>query len=299
MFKKVISIILTLIATTVFTQTNNDPLYINYQFFPSRDLKNFDANSTYGQIEANMIFPGFNLGKKTIVYTNLNYKNSSYPWEGTESEYFPEQLHDIRLGFIVRHEIAENWEAILAPRLNARTDFKEKFGKRDIFPSVHLLGLRTSAKNPNFTYGLGISYNNEAKKNLVIPLAFVQYQQEEFRLYTIIPSFVFFMMTPSDKFEYGLSVNLEAGMFHIDRFNPEGSPNYLSIQNTTIAPTIAYNFYKNFWLNAKAGYAIPGKYHVLDADFEVLPEFEKNSFNGGFYANVGVSLRVSDQKSKD
>lgn len=277
-------------------QTNNDPLYINYNFFPSRDMKNLDGSATYNQIEANLILPGINLGKKTIVYTNLNYKSSSYGLDNLPEEIFPEQLHDIRLGFIVRHEITENWEAILAPRLNARSDFKEEFGKRDIFPSVHLLGLRNSPKNPNLTYGLGISYNNEAKKNMVIPLAFLQYQGEDFRAYTIIPSFVYFLMTPTENFEYGISINLEAGMFHVNRFSLDDSPNYLSIQNTTIAPTIAYQFYKNFWLNAKAGYALPGKYHMLDADFEVLPEFEKNSFKGGFYANVGVSLRVNDQK---
>lgn len=296
MVKKTIFSLFILFQISAFAQTNNDPVYINYNFFPSRELKNFDQSATYGQLEANMIFPGFNLGKKTTVYTNLNYKLSSHGWDETTSEIFPNQLQDIRLGFLVRHEISDNWEAILAPRLNARSDFKEKFGKRDIFPSVHLLGLRSTNAHPNWTYGLGISYNNEAKKNLVIPLAFLQYQGEDFRAYTIIPSFMYFLMTPSETFEYGISVNLEAGMFHIERFSLDDSPNYLSIQNTTIAPTIAYKFYKNFWLNAKAGYAIPGKYHMLDADFAVLPEFEKNSFQGGFFANVGISLRVTDQK---
>lgn len=295
MWKKSLLTAFSFIQIGIFAQTNNDPLYINYNFFPSRDMKNFDGSSSYSQIEANLFLPGIKIGEKTEIFTNLNYKSNSYGTEDLPEEVFPEQLHDIRLGFIVRHKISENWEAILAPRLNARTDFKEDFGKRDIFPSVHLLGLITAPKNPNLTYGLGISYNNEAKKNLVIPLAFLQYQGEDFRVYTIIPSFVFFLMTPTEKFEYGLSVNLEAGIFHVNRFSLDDSPNYLTIQNTTIAPTIAYNFYKNFWLNAKAGYALPGKYQMLDADFEILPEFEKNTFNGGFYANVGVSLRLKNQ----
>lgn len=295
MWKKSLLTAFSFIQLGIFAQTNNDPLYINYNFFPSRDMKNFEGSSSYSQIEANLFLPGIKIGEKTEIFTNLNYKSNSYGTEDLPEEVFPEQLHDIRLGFIVRHKISENWEAILAPRLNARSDFKEKFGKRDLFPSVHLLGLRTAPKNPNLTYGLGISYNNEAKKNLVIPLAFLQYQGQDFRVYTIIPSFVYFLMTPTEKFEYGLSVNLEAGLFHVDRFNMDDSPNYLAIQNTTIAPTIGYNFFKNFWFNAKAGYAIPGKYHMLDADFEVLPEFEKNNLKGGFYANVGVSMRLKNQ----
>lgn len=286
---------LMMMFSTLLAQTDNDPVYINYSMFPSRDMKELDASATYSQVEANVILPGFNLGEKTKVYTNLNYKLSTYNFDDTEAGVLPEQLNDIRLGFIVRHKIAENWEAILAPRINLRTDFEEKLTKRDFFPSVHLLGIRTAKNNPNFTYGLGVSYNNEGVKNLVIPLAILQYKTEDMRIYTIIPSFAYIMMTPSPKFEYGLSVNLEAGLFHIDRFSADNSPNYLSTQNITIAPTIGYQFSKNFWLNAKAGYALPGKYHLLDADFENLPATEENSFKGGLYFSGGISLRVKEK----
>ena len=107
--------------------------------------------------------------------------------------------------------------------------------------------------------------------------------------------FLHFMMTPSPKFEYGLSINLEAGLFHIDRFSADNSPNYLSTQNITIAPTIGYQFSKNFWLNAKAGYALPGKYHLLNADFDNIPFTEDNSFKGGLYFSGGISLRVKEK----
>jgi len=295
MFKPFLTGMMSFFALSLFAQTNNDPVYINYSYFPVRDMEKIEGNAVYNQLEANVILPGFNLSKSTKVYTNLNYKLSNYSFDETSFNVYPDQLNDIRLGFIVRQKITENWEAVLAPRLNVRTDFSEKFGKRDLFPSVHLLGLRTSEKNKDLTYGLGISYNNEAKKNLVLPLVFFQYKSEKFRAYTIIPSFAYFLMTPTSKLEYGLSLNLEAAMFHIKRFSFDNSPNYLRTQNITIAPTLGYRFYKNFWFNLKAGYALPGKYQFLDADFEDLPVTEDNKFKGGFFINGGISLRVTDK----
>lgn len=284
-----------LFLSNLWGQSDNDPIYINYYMFPSRDLKEINGSADYNQFEANVILSGFSLGEKTKVYTNLNYKLSGYDFDDTDIDFLPDQLTDIRLGFIVRHKISKHWETILAPRLNLRTDFEEKLSKRDLFPSVHLLGLYTSAKNQNLTYGLGISYNNEGTKNLVIPLAVLQYKTDDIRVYTIIPSFAYIILTPSSKFEYGLSINLEAGLFHIERFSADNSPNYLSTQNITIAPTIGYQFAKNFWLNAKAGYALPGKYHLLDADFDNINLTEDNSFKGGLYLSGGISLRIKEK----
>lgn len=275
-------------------QTDNDPIYVNYNFFPSRDFDKVDGSATYQQIEANVILPGFNLGKKTKVYTNLNYKVNSYDFEDTGTDVYPTTLNDFRLGFIVRHQVSDIFELILAPRINVRSDFEEKFSKRDLFPSAHLLGLRTHKNNPNLIYGLGVSYNNEGIKNLVIPLGILQYKTEDIRIYTIIPSFVYAMMTPSEKLEYGLSINLESGLYHIDRFSMDDSPNYLSTQNITIAPTLGYQFAKDLWFNFKAGYVLPGKYRLLDADFDSLPGMEKNQFKSGFSIMAGVSLRVKD-----
>lgn len=275
-------------------QTNNDPVYLNYSFFPSRDMNKFDEKSPYHLVEANLILPGIKLGKNTKIYTNLNYKLGSYTFEN-ESNKFPSTLNDFRLGFIVRQPISENWEVILAPRLNLRTDYKEDLTKRDLFPSVHLLGLRTSQKNPNLVYGMGISYNNEATKNLVIPLAFLQYKSENYRIFSIIPSFAYFLMTPNENLEYGLSVNLESGLFHIKRLDEKGFPNYFSSQNITIAPTLSYQFLPKLWFNFKAGYALPGKFQVLDADFEPLEIMKENKFKGGFILNFGTSFRVEDK----
>src|SRR5690606_13747100 len=146
----------------------------------------------------------------------------------------------------------------------------------------------------NLSYGIGISYNNDLDKNAITPLGYLKYQHPKFRIYSILPSFAYFLFTPSEKFEYGLSYNLDSGIFHIDNLNSD-TKNYLKTSNLTIAPTIGYNFYNQFWFNAKAGYAMFRRYHLLDADFEELPGMEKNKIDDGFFAMFGVSLRMNEK----
>ena len=278
----------------VSAQTDNDPVYINYSFFPEREMTEIPGSSAYQMLEANVILPDFLKSEKTKIYTNLNYKYSSFENDLTPDIY-PETLNDFRFGFIVRQKLKENWEAIFVPRVNIRTDFEEKFSKRDLFPSLNLLVLRTSKKNENLVYGLGVSFNNDPYKNAVIPLGFLTYKNSWVRVNTILPSFAYVLLTPSDKFEYGLSFNIDTGLFHIERFSSAASPNYFQMQNITIAPTLGYNFTGNFWFNFRAGYAMPGKYQLLDADFENLPWMEGNKFKGGFSIMGGISLRVKEK----
>jgi hypothetical protein len=283
-------------AGTVFVsaQTDNDPVYINYSFFPEREMTEIPGSSTLQMLEANVILPDFLKSEKTKIYTNLNYKYSSFENELTPDNY-PGTLNDFRFGFIVRQKLKENWEAVFVPRVNIRTDFEEKFSKRDLFPGLNLLVLRTLKKNENLVYGLGVSFNNDPYKNAVIPLGFLTYKNSWVRVNTILPSFAYVLLTPSPKFEYGLSFNIDTGLFHIERFSSAASPNYFQMQNITIAPTLGYNFAGDFWLNAKAGYAMKGKFRLLDADFNELELNKENKTKSGFFASVGVSLRVKEK----
>ena len=109
-------LILTLLISSlfVFAQTDNDPIYVNYNYFPRRDMKEANGSAVYHQIEANLFLPGIKLGKSTKIYTNLNYKSNFYNFEDTNSNIYTKHLDDFRLGFIVMTDFAENWQAISA-----------------------------------------------------------------------------------------------------------------------------------------------------------------------------------------
>ena len=276
---------------TVYSQTNNDAVYVNYSLFPTQKMDEYNQKASLQIVEANLILPEFNLGQKVKVYTNLNYKNSFYNYEN-ESDFYPEKLNDLRVGFFGRYSYSENLEFIISPRINIRSDFSREFGSKDVFPSLNGIGLRRSTENPNLIYGFGITYNNDLNKDVVLPLLYLKYTNDWVRVYAILPSFAYVILTPIEKFEYGLSYNLDASIFNIQRFDASQSNNYLKTMNITLAPTIGYNFYKDFWLNTKVGCSGFRDYRFLDNQFEEYYSNDENRLSISLYVNMGISLRM-------
>lgn len=277
-------------GTEIFCQTNNDPVYLNYTFVPNQKMKRIDASAALQIAEANLILPRINAGKKTGIYTNVNYRLSNYIFK-TETETFPETLHDIRLSFIVRHQLTEKWEIILSPRANLRSDLSEQFSGYHLFPSLNILALKSSA--PNLTWGFGATYNNDLNKNVFLPLTYLKYHNSKIRIYSILPSFAYILLTPNKRLEYGLSYNLDAAIFNVNRQTTDPQ-NYLKTLNVSLAPTIGYNFSKKFWLNAKLGYAMFRNFQLLNTHFNEFEITRKNRFNGGLVANIGLSMRLDN-----
>lgn len=283
-----------IIGQLAISQTKNDPIYLNYNYFSPRELSEMDNKASLQMTEANIILPNFNLGKKTKVYTNINYKWLNLGYDENPSDLLPEDLHDVRIGLIARHELSENWELIFLPRLNIKSDKYKDLTHYDLFPSANLLALKKSKKIENLTWGLGVSHNNDVNKNAVIPLVFLQYENEAMRIFMVAPSFGYFMMTPTDKFEYGLACNLDSSIFHLKE--PESdTENYLKISNITVTPAASYNIFKKFWINGKAGFAFSSNYQFLDAKLDPYEFSEDNKLKGGFFAAVGISLRVEEK----
>src|SRR5690606_6839886 len=216
---------------------------------------------------------------------------SHYTIESLLSDKDNFHLNDIRVGFIFRYLLSEKYEIIVLPRINIRSDFESKLSKNDFFPSFNAIGLKKSPAIPDLTYGIGITYNNDLNKDVILPLGYLKYKTEKLRVYAILPSFAHLSLTPKETFEYGLSYHFDAAIFHVDsQFGTDAA--YLKTLNITAAPTVSYNLTGNFWLNAKAGYSIFRNYHFLDKDFENLPVTENNNLKESFFATIGLSLRM-------
>lgn len=278
---------------SLIAQTNNDSFYVNYNYFPGREMQNFDGKADYSQVEANAILPTAKFGRRVEFYTVVNYKYANYDYDNNELFYLPDQLHDFRVGIIFRYLFGPNFEGILSPRMNARTDFEEKFGSKDLFPSAYMLLIRKSASIKNLSFGIGVSYNNDLNRNSILPLGYLKYKNSWMRAYAILPSFAYVLMTPNPRVEYGLAYNLDASIFHTESIITTDTPNYLRTRNITISPTFSYNFADVFWVNTKIGYALPGDYEFLDANFDAVDFSKDNHFKSGIFLNLGVSLRIS------
>lgn len=272
-------------------QSNNDPFYVNFSNFPKREMDLYSGKVSYSQIEVNAILPTAKFGTRSELYTVVNYKFSIYDYDNTDLQSFPDQLNDFRVGIIYRRLLGPNLEGVISPRLNARTDFQEKFGSKDLFPSAYLLFIKKAPKYKSFYFGLGISYNNDLNRNSILPLGYLKFQNSWMRVNMILPSFAYALITNVKRIEYGLAYNLDAAIFHVDRFVSQEEANYLQTRNITIAPMFSYNFANEFWFNGKIGYALPGEYQFLDSDFDAEPFIDGNKFKGGIFATIGISLR--------
>lgn len=272
-------------------QTNNDPVYVNFSYFPSEEMTELDSTTSLKIAEISAVLPKLLSGEKLEIYTQVSYKFSQYDLEFLLSDKDKINLNDIRVGFIFRYLLSENREIIVLPRVNVRSNFESKLDKNHFFPSFNAIGLKHSTSIQNLTYGIGITYNNDLNKDVILPLGYLKYQNNWMRIYAILPSFAHFSLTPKETFEYGLSYHFDAAIFHIDsQFGADAA--YLKTLNITVAPTVSYNLADNFWLNAKAGYSIFRNYHLLDKDFENLSMTENNNLKESFFATIGLSLRI-------
>lgn len=283
---------LILIHSLLHSQTKGDPIYLNYSFYPASEWGNAKGKASYQNLEANVVLPSFNLSKSSEVYTNLNYKLAHYNYKNGFEESLPEYLNDFRLGFFLRQSLNNNWEIVVSPQLNLRTDFSKETGMHSLFPSLGVLGLKTSAKNEDLIYGVGVSYNNDLNKDAIFPVGYLKYSNSNFRIYTILPSFFHFVMTPSQRFEYGLSYRLESAIIQISEIPGNTSKNYLKASAITIAPTLAYNLHLKLWLNCRAGYAGYRRFQILNENFNQTELTQDNEFKSSFFATLGLSLRM-------
>ncbi|MFA7447006.1 MAG: DUF6268 family outer membrane beta-barrel protein [Weeksellaceae bacterium] len=283
---------LILIPSMLNCQTKGDPIYLNYSFYPTSEWENAKGKASYQNLEAIVVLPSFKLSKSTEVFTNLSYKQNQYDYKDAFVEMLPENLNDFRLGFILRQSVSNHWEIGVTPQLNLRTDFSNNAGMHGLFPSLGVLVLKTSAKNKDLIYGVGISYNNDLNKDAIFPVGYLKYSQSNFRIYTILPSFFHFVMTPSPRFEYGLSYRLESAIFKISEIPENTSKNYLKASTITIAPTLAYNLHSKLWLNYRAGYAGYRGFQILNENFNETELTLNNKFKSSFFATLGLSLRM-------
>ena len=161
-----------LCISNAYSQNNVEVAYFNYAFVPQSDFKEGTGNASLTNIEGNLVTPTLNLGKKTKMNTILYYRLSQYNYDSVtlENLNLPEQLHEVKFTFLTRHTFNPNWELLLVPRLNIRSDFEVAIGNKDIFPACSAIAMRTSRNDTKFKWGFGLNYNNDFGKNSIIPI---------------------------------------------------------------------------------------------------------------------------------
>lgn len=274
-------------------QTAGDPIYVNYHIFSSVKSDKSDTKTSIQSFMANAAFPVLKTAKGVNIFGNANFKMYNLHNTGDRKEFLPDKLYDAKLMLIASIRLADDWTLSLSPQLDVRSDFSNGINGHNLFPGFNVLVVKKSKKTENLKYGAGVSYNNDLNINAIIPLGYLNYQSEQIRIYAILPGFAHIMLNPDRKIEYGLSYTLAPAHFYFDSSHYSAERNYLRYSHITLAPSVSINLEKDFWLNAKTGWAIAREFQILDKDYHQTDLTKHNKLKSGFFASAGLSLRIA------
>lgn len=289
-----IFLIFLLFKTMGWTQTNNDPLYVNFGYFSKAAIKDVEVKTPLLYMDFGLVLPEWKLSERTKFHLQLNFKHFAYDFEPEISE--NQNFTDARMGFIVRHHFSEKYELLFLPRLHLRTNFEEEWEKRSLFPSFSAILLHHAPANPDLTYGAGLSLNNDLNRNSILPLGYLSYKSDKLRVNAIVPVYVYItLLSQNKKLEYGLATNFDAQILN---FSNEGAT-YLKTRNILIGPTFSYNPAGKLWINFKCGVSLFRNFEWLDKDFESFMTYESQYFQArqldpAFFAIGGLSWRLGE-----
>jgi hypothetical protein len=276
-------------------QNAGDPFFLNYSFYPGADFRERAGKAAIHAFEAGVLTPRAKLGKKTFIVNGFNYKLAGYDLSGLHTDHsgLPKHLHNIRYNLIINHQLSRQWSLLATPRIDLRSDLEDGISGNDLFPGITVLALRSSARHQQLRWGFGVMYNNDLNRHSVIPAAALFYATEKMRINIITPNGQI-VFTPSRRFEYGIAVNVDAGIFHTSMDTlAHGPVEYIRTFNLQLAPLVSFNICRNLWLNARAGYALIRRYDLLDADFEDKESWRQDDLENGPFVTVGVSMRLN------
>jgi len=288
-----------ILAAKGHAQQPTEFLSLNYYYLPQSDFKDMDGKATVNNFEASLLTPAIKLGKRTTLINGFYYRLSDYHFEELSTDWngLPTQLHDIRYSLIIRQQLSRRWTLVVTPRVNARGNFKESLSGDDLFPGATVMALHST--QGRLRWGIGATYNNDFNHNTFMPVAGLYYATERMRLNITLPNNGQLIFTPSKKLEYGLSFNIEPGIYHLgDMTINKNAVRYLRTLNALVSPTLSYNLAGSCWLNARAGYVLIRNYDLWDENYEARQKNMENNFDPAPFASVGLSIRLNNRPVK-
>lgn len=284
-------LLIAFISINGLAQTKTDFFSLNYTIIPKGEFKDEVGEAQLSHLDLNCITPTIKLGTKSKINNILYYRFSQYDYNSfpTEDVLLPKNFHEIRYTILARQSISSNWEMLLVPKLAIRSDFEENISRKDLFPAVSTIFMRTSKRDNNMKWGFGVNYNNDLGKNSVIPILAFNYLSDKVRFNAIFPNNANLTFTSLKKVEYGFAFTTDATLVHVNTFE---SIDYVRTLNVHLNPTFSYNLTSNFWVNLKAGIVVRRKYDLYNTDFETPSDDFENKLKSSGFVQLGVSLRT-------
>lgn len=281
-----------LFSSQLKAQTLDDPIYLNYSFFPSANIGNSEESMKIKSIEAQIAAPIINISKNIKLINTLYYRNSQFDFNSgntEENQSFANSLHDIRYSAILRAKVSKRFEILSISRILLRSDLQENLQSHDLFPFVLVLGNYAIKGNPNFTVGLGVALNNDFSHNAIIPVAALRYESEKVKLEVVYPNFNL-LYKKSSSLEFGLFANVDGSISRMANTTDENVHFQRNFQ-VLVAPTVSFRIYKQIFGHFKAGIVPINNFQLLDNNHEEIKTYTRE-LDPSFFFRTGISFRL-------
>lgn len=172
-------------------------------------------------------------------------------------------------------------------RVNYRSEMSRELAFDALFPAISFGYMRQSQTNKFLRWGLGIQYNNDFGKNVVIPFGILNYENEKMKFNATLPSSVL-LLFKKEKHNFGFNVQINPAIFRMDHMDDEK----IKMLNVNLFAFTQFRVYDKIWLDVKPGVTLRRDINFLDSNFEVLPIIGENSLDPHFVFSAGLLYRM-------
>lgn len=172
-------------------------------------------------------------------------------------------------------------------RLNFRNEMSRDLALDAVFPALSVGYMRQSQTNKFLRWALGVNYNNDFGRNVILPFAIVNYENSKLRFNATLPTSVLLLFKQA-KYNYGLNAVLTPAIFQADAPNDEK----VKMLNVNLFAFSQIKLKDKLWLDVKPGITIRRDLSILDGGFNTIPEFGDNRIDPQFVFTAGFLYRM-------
>jgi len=172
-------------------------------------------------------------------------------------------------------------------RLNYRSEMTRDLAIDALFPAVSVGYMRQSQTNKFLRWGLGVQYNNDFGKNVIIPFGIINYENQKMKFNATLPSSVL-LLYKREKYNYGFNLLINPAIFQTDHLDDEK----IKMLNVNLFAFTQFKLYDKLWLDVKPGVTLRRDLDFLDSGFNVLPLIGENRIDPHFVFSTGLLYRM-------
>ncbi|MFN4198656.1 MAG: DUF6268 family outer membrane beta-barrel protein [Flavobacterium sp.] len=172
-------------------------------------------------------------------------------------------------------------------RLNYRSEMTRDLAIDALFPAVSAGYMRQSQTNKSLRWGLGVQYNNDFGKNVIIPFGIINYENQKMKFNATLPSSVL-LLYKREKYNYGFNLLINPAIFQTHDLDDEK----IKMLNVNLFAFTQFKLYDKLWLDVKPGVTLRRDLDFLDSGFNVLPVIGENRIDPHFVFSVGLLYRM-------